>query len=149
MTSKKISEFIEQTSFQDGDELTIVRGGTNFKIDSDKLAAFLGVTGTISQVANSDAPILEQTSSTTNNIRGLEDGKGTQVSVTARNNVKVDHNFINGVTGGVDLSKDVTADQLTFRPIKAGNNISVSIDMDSILVSSRSRSAGIALPSTF
>lgn len=132
---KKISAFLAQTSYQNGDLINIVRNGTNFKIDASALAAFLGVTGTIAQIPNSDAPFLEQPSTAVNKIRGLEAGKGTIPSLTARNNVKVDHNFVNGA-GGVNVIKDITSLQTVFRSFIAGTGIGVALSGDSIQISS-------------
>ncbi|MCK5609376.1 hypothetical protein KAR91_46315 [Candidatus Pacearchaeota archaeon] len=131
--SKKISAFTQQTSYQSGDLITIVRGSDNFTVDASALAAFLGVTGTITPVANPDAAVLEQLSSTVNRIRGFEDGLGTQVGLTARNNVKTDHNFVNGAAG-VGVIQDVTSSQTLFRSLLAGTGISVGISGDSIQI---------------
>lgn len=132
--SEKISDFTEQTAFADGDKIPVVRSSTNFKIDSDKLATYLGVTGTITPVPNADVDILDQPSGTLNNIRGLEGGKGTQVGLTAQNNVKVDHNFVNAAAG-VGIIKDLTSAQTLFRSLLAGTGISVGISGDSIQIS--------------
>ena len=135
MSSKKISDFTSQTAYLSGDQLTIVRNGTNYKIDTSLLATYLGVTGTITPNPNAGADILEQPSAVLNTIRGLEDGKGTQVGLTALNNVKVDHNFVNG-TGGIDLIADITSAQTLFRSLTAGSGISIAIDDESISISS-------------
>lgn len=134
MTSKKISDFTAQSTFQSGDQLNIVRSSTNFKIDVSNLASFLGVTGTIQPVGSGSAiPVLEQPSGTQNNIRGIESGSGILASISALNGITLKHNFTFDSTGA-KLVVDETITSPVFRSIKAGSGITVTASGNIITV---------------
>lgn len=134
MTSKKISGFTAQSTFQAGDQLNIVRSSTNFKIDISNLAAFLGVTGTIQPVGSGSAiPVLEQPSATSNNIRGVESGSGILASISAQNGITLKHNFTFDKTGA-KLTADETIASPVFRSIKAGSGINITASGNVITV---------------
>lgn len=135
MTSKKISDFTAQSTFQSGDQLNIVRSSTNFKIDVSNLASFLGVTGTIQPVGSGSAiPVLEQPSATSNNIRGVESGSGILASISAQNGITLKHNFTFDKTGQA-LVVDETIASPVFKSIVAGSGISVGTSGNTIVVS--------------
>ena len=132
--SKKISEFIAQTSYQAGDLINIVRNGTNFKIDASLLASFLGVTGTITPVGLG-TPVLEQPTATQNNIRGIEGTNGIVVANSPSNGISIKTNLTTDVVG-VPVIVDVSADPILFRSITAGAGINVAQAGDTIQITS-------------
>ena len=136
MSSKKISAFTSQTSYQNGDQINVVRNNTNFKIDASNLAAYLGTTGSIQPVGNG-VPVLEQCIPTNNNIRDLEDGNGIQMSLSATNGILVNHNFVNG-SPGVGIIQDITSKQTLIRSCVAGSGINiVAVDFTASILSSK------------
>lgn len=133
MTSKKISQFTKQTTFDDADLINIVRNGTNFTVPFSAHVAALGVTGTINIVGGTGVAVLEQPSSTVNNIRTIENGKGIQAALSPSNGITLNHNFVNGAKG-TGIIKDLTSIQTLFRSILAGSGISVSVIGDAISI---------------
>ena len=131
MTSKKISNFSQVTSFAQTDLVNIVRSSTNYTVPFSAYAAALGVTGTINPVGGVGTPILEQPTATTNNIRTIEDGPGIIASVSAQNGIKLTQNFTFNKSG-VPLIVDETLTSPVFRSIVAKSGMSIAANGDVI-----------------
>ncbi|MEE8209085.1 MAG: hypothetical protein V3T88_09085, partial [Nitrosomonadaceae bacterium] len=131
---KKISEFTQQASLLSTDRFDLIRGSTNITVPASALPTFLGVTGTIVPVgAGTATPVLEQPGGNVNNIRGFEDGKGIQASISVLNGITLDHNFDN-IGAGVNVIKDLTSIKTEFRSIIAGAGITVASTGDEIQI---------------
>ena len=143
MTSKRISEFVEQTTFVSTDQLNIIRGSTNYKIPVSGLTSLLGVTGTIVPVGTAGVPVLEQPTAILNNIRTIEDGNGISAGISATNGITIAHNFTQDETG-VEIVEDLASASPTFASLIPGAGMQITRVGDVITITA----TGAALPAT-
>lgn len=122
----KISQFTQQLTYQATDLLNIVRNNTNFKIPVSGLPAFLGVTGTITPKGSAGTPVLNQPTSTSNEIRNIEAGNGIVVGLGATDTVTVKHNFQLAGSGAEILLNPATTSPI-IRSIVAGAGVTVGV----------------------
>lgn len=135
MTSKKISQFVQETTFLQTDLINVVRSATNFTVPFSAMAEALGVTGTINVVGGAGIPVLEQPDSTTNNIRNIESGNGVTASISPQNGIKLSQDMTIDQTGApLVVDKDIQSP--VYRSIVAGSGIAVGVSGDTIVVSS-------------
>lgn len=132
MTSKKISEFIQETSFQQTDLLNIVRSSTNFGIPFSALAPALGVTGSINVVGGTGIAVLEQPSATINNIRTIESGNGILASLSPQNGVSLAQNITVDQTG-VPVIVDKLVAAPIYRSFVAGAGATVALSGNTVI----------------
>lgn len=130
---KKISQFTQQLTFQATDILNIVRSNTNFKIPVSGLPAFLGVTGTIVP-RGTGTPVLNQPTSTSNEIRGIEAGVGIIVGLGVSDDVQIKHNFDN-IGSGTSLIKSLITAKTEWKSLIAGPGIAIASTGDQIQIS--------------
>ena len=122
---KKESQFTVKTTITDSDLIRMLVPGQNLTISFSDFKTALGVTGSLSQVGDPlGAPILEQTSSTQNNIRNLEDGAGVSFSVSAQNGVVGKWNIAQD-SAGVSLTSGLLNKQPVISSLSAGLGISI------------------------
>jgi len=144
MISQKISQFNVSTSLNTSDLFTFVVNGTNKNVTFSDFKAGLGVTGTLSQVGDPlGAPILEQVSSTQNNIRNLENGAGMSFSVSAQDGVIGKWNVAQDATG-VSLTSGLTDKQPVISSLLPGAGMQVTKVGDAITITN----TGTPLPAT-
>ena len=125
MTSKKISQFNQETAFLQTDLLNIVRNSTNYTVPFSAAATALGVTGTINIVGTAGSPVLEQPSGTVNNIRTLEDGNGILTAISATNGITISHNFTQDATG-TQIVDDLASASPTFPSLLPGSGMQIT-----------------------
>ena len=124
--SRRISQFNNDSLLQDGDLFTLVRSNTNLNIRYSDFKLSLGVSGTLSTTGDQlGAQILDNSTGTDYKIRNLESTKGIAVTLSAENGVNIATDFTQ--TGvGQKIINDVTADQLAFKTLLSGNNITIT-----------------------
>ena len=133
MTSKKISDFVENSVFRASDLFNIVRDGVNYKVPFSEFATALGVSGTITNTAGG-TPVLYQPTSTTNVIRSITSGAGVNAAFNASNGITLKHNFTFDGTGEAlcdnpavinpTIKSLVAKDNITLTPV--GNTIEIN-----------------------
>lgn len=132
----KISEWSQVQSFEQSDLINIVRNSTNYTVPFSAYAASLGVTGVINPVGGGTAiAILEQPSSTVNNIRGIEATNGIIAALSAQNGISLRQNFTYDSTGE-SLMVDSSAASPVFKSLVASNNMTIATSGDTITFSS-------------
>lgn len=132
--SKKISEFVVDTSITDASLLTYVKNGQNYAIAKSDFVTGLGVTGTIVPDGSvTGVPVLD-TAGTVNNIRTLEAGAGVSIAVSPENGITLKHNFTQDAVGHpIILNPTATAPE--FASLLAGSGIALSSVDNHIVVS--------------
>jgi len=129
--SQKISEFTVENILTDADLFTFVRNATNLNIPFSQFKLALGVTGSLTSVGNAFAPPVLTGSGTDYQIRAIESSKGVVATVSAENGINVACNFTQD-NSGFPLIPDLNASQYKFKTLKAGSNIGIIDDGDSL-----------------
>lgn len=84
----KTSEFPSQTSLPADAKIPYVSGSTNYTITLANFQNSLGVTGSISQLGSSGAPVLDVQGSS-NRIRNIVAGTGINVQINENNEIVI------------------------------------------------------------
>lgn len=142
MTSKKISNFTGQAAFEQTDDLVIVRSNANYRVPFSAAAAALGVTGSLNIVGGTGTAVLEQPSSTVNNIRNLEPGNGISISLSASNGITLKHNFTVDSTGEA-LIVDANIPSPVIKSLVPGAGISIVSSGATLTVSQTAGAGGV------
>ena len=124
MTSKKISNFTQQVSFQTTDSLNIVRSGVNYRVPFSAVVTALGATGTLASVGPG-VPVLEQPTSLINKIRTISSGAGILASITANNDISIKQNITVDATG-VPIIVDKFKPAPVYRSLVSGAGATVT-----------------------
>ena len=132
MSSKKISEFISQSSLADTDNFDFIRNGYNYRVSFDTMKSSLGALGNITSVGNG-SPVLDSTG-TNYQIRTIESGNGVNVALSAFNGLKISTSFTSD-DGGVQLVDSFDQATPKFRSLVAGNGINIGVSGDEIQIS--------------
>jgi hypothetical protein len=134
MIGKKESQFTRKTTIIDSDFVRMFVPGQNLAISFSDFKLSLGVTGTLTATGDPlGVPVLSEPSPGDFQIRAIESGAGILASVSAQNGIKVKTNFAQGASG-VELIKDLNADQQLFRSLVAGGGINISSTGDAIQI---------------
>jgi len=124
--SQKISQFNKVTSLLDSSLITVVSNGQNFTIPFLDFKASLGVTGTINAIGDPlGVPVLEQPTTTENNIRNLESGAGVNLSLSPNNGITVDTDFSIGDNAGIQVLTNEDTEPL-IRSLQGVGGVSIS-----------------------
>ncbi len=132
--ARKISQFLAKTTLPSDAQLTLISGGTNFRIGLVDFLAALGVTGTIVSDGDSGGTPVLDVAGSVNNIRIIEDGPGVKASVSALNGLTLEHDF-QRLGEGLPVVGDLTVQSPTLKSLIAGTDITFSETDNKITIS--------------
>ena len=132
-----INAATKTTTVETTDILALVRNSVLYGVTFSNFQTALGVTGQIKPLGSATAvQILNQPSSGLNYIRNISPTQGMTAAVDAYGNINLKTNLANaGISAdGEGIIVDQTAEQITFKRIKAGTGITITETDDSIIV---------------
>jgi len=133
---EQLNEALGKETVKNTDTFALVENGVLYRVTIGNLATSLGLSGALTSIeAGPATPILKGTAPDYE-IRGIYGGPGVSVSVGPQDTIEVAAQLRNagGSSAGASLVKNITANPLQLRRIKAGQGIDIEQTSDSVIV---------------